>query len=69
MKNSTTIQCPHCGESINVNDVLVHQIEAENKEKFQEKLNELAKERAQFEKDKERENELFEERLAQAKKQ
>lgn len=68
MKNSTTIQCPHCGESINVNDVLVHQIEAENKEKFQEKLNELAKERAQFEKDKERENELFEERLAQAKK-
>ena len=68
MRNSTTIQCPHCGESINVNDVLVHQIEAENKEKFQEKLNELAKERAQFEKDKERENELFEERLAQAKK-
>lgn len=68
MRNSTTILCPHCGESINVNDVLVHQIEAENKEKFQEKLNELAKERAQFEKDKERENELFEERLAQAKK-
>ena len=68
MRNSTTIQCPHCGESINVNDVLVHQIEAENKEKFQEKLKELAKERAQFEKDKERENELFEERLAQAKK-
>ena len=69
MRNSTTIQCPHCEEVINVNDVLVHQIEAQSQEKFQQKFQELAKQKADFESQKLQEKERFEEQLALAKKE
>ena len=69
MKNSTTILCPHCEEVINVNDVLVHQIEAQSQEKFQQKFQELAKQKADFESQKLQEKERFEEQLALAKKE
>jgi hypothetical protein len=80
MKNSTTIQCPECGTSINVNDILKHQIEDSIRKEFQEKLNKqskefnakeevLEKEKADFEAKKKRENELFNERLEKQTKE
>ena len=74
MKNSTTIQCPDCGSNIDVNDILKHQIEDSIRKEFREKLNkqsqdfqsktkELEKEKTDFEAKKQRENELFNERL------
>lgn len=74
MKNSTTIQCPECGTSIDVNDILKHQIEDSIRKEFQDKLNKqskefnakekvLEKEKSDFEAKKKRENELFNERL------
>ena len=74
MKNSTTIQCPECGSNIDVNDILKHQIEDSIRKEFQEKLNkqskefnakekEFEKEKADFEAKKQRENELFKERV------
>lgn len=74
MKNETQIKCPNCGTSIDVQDILAHQLEEEIKQKYQaqiaeekkkyesghEKLNE---ERLEFEKKKKQENELFQERL------
>lgn len=80
MKNSTTIPCPHCGESIDVNDVLKHQIEDSIRHEFQEKAKrkeekdaiekeKFEKEKLEFEKKKKEENELFTERLEKAKKQ
>lgn len=69
MKNSTTIQCPHCGEAINVNDVLVHQIESQSQEKFQQQFQELEKQKTDFESQKLQEKARFEEQLALAKKE
>lgn len=71
----TTIQCPNCGSAIDVNDILKHQIEDSLRKEYQLKANEdkqalklqvenLAKEKADFEAKKQRENELFAERLA-----
>jgi len=74
MKNETQIKCPNCGTTIDVQDILAHQLEEEIKHKYQaqiveekkkyeagqEKLNE---EKLEFEKKKKKENELFQERL------
>ncbi len=42
---STTIKCPNCGQEIDVNDILYHQLEDELKKKYDE---ELAKEQQKF---------------------
>ena len=74
MKNETQIKCPNCGTTIDVQDILAHQLEEEIKQKYQaqiaeekkkyevsqEKLNE---EKLEFERKKKQENELFQERL------
>lgn len=74
MKNQTQIKCPKCDTSIDVQDILAHQLEEEIKQKFQSQLAEekqkyeseveslnIAKE--EFEQKKKQENELFQERL------
>lgn len=74
MKNETQIKCPNCGSSIDVQDILAHQLEEELKIKFQAQLSEekkkyegelelLSKAKAEFEQKKKQENELFQERL------
>ncbi|MCD9854522.1 DUF2130 domain-containing protein [Epilithonimonas sp. JDS] len=79
MKNSTTIPCPHCGKSIDVNDVLKHQIEDSIRNEFEEKAKlrekelsvekeNLEKQKLEFEKKKREESDLFAERLEKAKK-
>ncbi len=68
------INCPNCGTSIDVQDILSHQLEDEIKQKYQAELNvarqkfeddqkSLSKERAEFEEKKRQENEFFQERL------
>ena len=79
MANQTSIKCPNCGTSIDVNDILKHQLEDTIRQEFQQKANLQAKElaakneeletaKAEFEAKKKQENELFAERLDQAKK-
>jgi hypothetical protein len=74
MKESTQINCPNCGSSIDVQDILSHQLEEEikqkyqselagEKKKFEEGLEELNKSKEAFELKKKQENELFQERL------
>ncbi len=80
MNNETKIECPECGSKINVNDILKHRIEdnirrefqqekAKNTKDLQDKHDLLKKEREEFEAKKERENELFKERLDKEKKE
>lgn len=80
MKNSTTVQCPNCGTSIDVNDILKHQIEDSIKKEYEAKIrsqeqdfnkkNEaLLKERKAFEDSKANQEEAFNERLMQATKE
>lgn len=79
MSEQTSIKCPNCGTSIDVNDILKHQLEDKIREEYQQKASEQAKEmtaknealetaKAEFEAKKKQENELFAERLEQAKK-
>lgn len=74
MKNQTQIKCPTCGTSIDVQDILAHQLEEEIKQKFQSQLAEekkkyeteferLNKAKEEFEQKKKQENNLFQERL------
>jgi len=74
MKNQSQIKCPNCGTSIDVQDILAHQLEEEIKQKFQSQLAEEKKKyeseveslniaKEEFEQKKEKENELFQERL------
>jgi hypothetical protein len=74
MANQTSIKCPNCGTSIDVNDILKHQLEDTIRQEFQLKANQQAKElsakneelevaKAAFEAKKKKENELFAERL------
>lgn len=67
MANETKISCPKCGQEIDINNVIAHQIEEEIKQKFQLQFNEveekLRKDREEFEQKKKQENELFQERL------
>src|SRR5690554_5047767 len=74
MKDQTQIKCPNCGTSIDVQDILAHQLEEEIKQKYQSQLAEekkkfqsdqekLENERKAFEEKKKQENELFQEKL------
>jgi len=74
MSNETQIKCPNCGESIDVQDILSHQLEDEIKQKYQAQIAEekrkyeveqekLIQEKLDFEQKKKQENELFQERL------
>jgi hypothetical protein len=38
MENITSINCPHCGKPVNVNDALYQQLESEIKKKYYERL-------------------------------
>jgi hypothetical protein len=74
MSTPTQIHCPKCGTSIDVQDILAHQLEDEIKQKYereaqaeklriQEREQLLRQSQADFEEKKKRENELFQERL------
>ena len=74
MSEQTSIKCPNCGTSIDVNDILKHQLEESIRIEFQEKAtsqaNELAsknealeKAKAIFEAKKKLDNEMFADRL------
>lgn len=74
MKTENQIKCPNCGTSIDVQDILAHQLEEEIKQKYQtqsleakKKLDEqeekLKQEKLAFETKRKQENELFQERL------
>ena len=43
MKNNTQIKCPNCGTSIDVQDILAHQLENEIQQKYQTQLAEEKK--------------------------
>ena len=79
MAEQTSIKCPNCGTSIDVNDILKHQLEDKIRVEYQQKASEQAKEmmaknealekaKADFESKKKQENEMFADRLEQAKK-
>lgn len=74
MKNQSQIKCPNCGTSIDVQNILTHQLEEEIKQKFQYQLAEEKKKyeaeieslniaKEEFEQKKKQENKLFQERL------
>jgi hypothetical protein len=74
MRNSNQINCPNCGEAIDVQNILSHQLEEEIKQKYQAELNtekqkvqkeqqDLSKARTEFEEKKRQENDLFQEKL------
>lgn len=74
MEQETKIVCPNCGTEINVNEVLSHQLEddlkkkyavqlAEEKKKYDSELDLLNVQKEEFEKKKQKENELFQEKL------
>lgn len=74
MTDQANIKCPNCGTSIDVQDILSHQLEDKFKQEFQEQLqaekkkfatefDSLNQDKAAFEEKKKQENELFKERL------
>lgn len=74
MNKDTQIKCPNCGTSIDVQDILSHQLEdelqkkfntqlAEEKKKFDKEHETLNKAKLEFEETKQRENELFQEKV------
>ncbi len=74
MKKETQINCPNCGTSIDVQDILAHQLEDEIKKKYQAEIavakkryeaeqEKLIVEKQEFEAKKKQENELFQERF------
>lgn len=74
MNNDNQIKCPNCGTSIDVQDILSHQLEEEIKQKYQSQLadekkkyeaeqEKLKQEKLDFEQKKKQENELFQERF------
>ena len=74
MQNQSQIKCPNCGISIDVQDILSHQLEekikqkyqsqiAEEKKKYETEFESLNKAKEDFEQKKKQENELFQERL------
>ena len=80
MENTTRINCPECGSNIDVNDILKHQIEdnirkelqqehAQSLMDFQRKADLLKKEQQNFKAEKERESEIFNQRLEKEKKE
>ncbi|MFD0835279.1 DUF2130 domain-containing protein [Mariniflexile aquimaris] len=74
MNKESQIKCPNCGTSIDVQDILSHQLEEEIKQKYQSQLadekkkyeadqEKLKQEKLDFEQKKKQENELFQERF------
>ena len=74
MPTTTQINCPNCGTSIDVQDILAHQLEDEIKKKYQSQLADekvkfeherktLDQAKTEFDLKKKQENELFQERL------
>ena len=74
MKPQSQIKCPNCGTSIDVQDVLTHQLEedfkkkytaqlAEEKKKYESQASKLQEEKEEFEKKKQKDNELFQEKF------
>ncbi len=74
------INCPNCGTTIDVQDILAHQLEEQINQKYQQQLIEeknkfhkqeeqLRKAKEEFEQKKKEENELFQERLDKQLKQ
>ncbi len=74
MENGTHVVCPNCGENIDVNTLLAHQLEEDLKGRYEQerkqvqdrlkKQEDLLKEQKElFEETKRKENELFKERL------
>jgi len=74
MKNENQVKCPNCGTSIDVQDILSHQLEEEIKHKYQSQIaqekkkyeleqEKLKQEKLDFEQKKKKENELFQDRL------
>jgi len=74
MNNTTQIKCPNCGTSIDVQNILAHQLEDEIKQKYQAQLadvtrqfeqdqEKLSRAKEAFEQKKKQENELFQDRL------
>ncbi|MFZ4547089.1 MAG: DUF2130 domain-containing protein [Bacteroidales bacterium] len=74
MEKEAKILCPNCGTEINVNEILYHQLEddfkkrfsvqlAEEKKKYTSELELLNLQKEEFEKKKQKENELFNEKL------
>lgn len=74
MPNDTQIKCPKCSTTIDVQDILAHQLEDEIKQKYEAQLAadrerndqaqaKLQQEREAFEQKKRQENELFQQRL------
>lgn len=74
MKNETQISCPNCGEQIDVNDILKHQIEDSIRQEYQTKeiaakkdmevkKEKLAQDKADFEVQKRKEAEKFQDLL------
>jgi hypothetical protein len=74
MADNTRIKCPNCGTSIDVQDILAHQLEdelkkkfaiqlAEEKKKFDKEHETLNKAKEEFEQKKQKENELFQEKV------
>lgn len=74
MEMKTKIQCPRCGTEINVNEILYHQLEddfqkrfaarlSEERKKYNTEMEQLNLQKEEFEKKKQRENELFQEKL------
>ncbi|RKR11838.1 hypothetical protein C8C83_3586 [Flavobacterium sp. 90] len=79
MAEQSSIQCPSCGTTIDVNDILKHQLEDSIRKEYQQKANAQAKElelkneqfekaKTEFEAKKKQENELFAKRLEREKK-
>ncbi len=74
------IKCPNCGHQIDVNDILYHQVDAELKKKYQDelaaeknryqdKLNSLGKEREKLEDEKRRQKETVAEAIRERLKE
>jgi hypothetical protein len=74
MQNQSKITCPKCGNQIDVQDALSHQLEeeikkeytvrlAKEREAYEQQARILADEKAAFEEKKKKENELFQERF------
>lgn len=80
MNSQTQIKCPNCGNVIDVNDILKHQLEESIKKEYQEKFlssqkelqeknNLLERQKEEFEVKKKKENEIFQERLSKITKE
>ena len=72
--SESKVNCPNCGTSIDVNDILSHQLEedlrkkyssqfAEKNQEVEEKKIALEKKNLEFEEKKKKQNELFQDQL------